>query len=161
MTATQSFSYKPKLLPVLLALCFFLGCLATMAYALLFEDRQVILENIVELGPGGSKIYFLLMAAASLFPVALSVMAIRASLMPDRRILLSPTHVTIPASILSRRRTDIALGDITGLSLQTERSGRILHIRHGGGTTKATQRFFQDRHHFEHFMECLQTALRR
>jgi len=160
MNAIHSYSYKPKLHQALLALCGFLACASVGIYATVYEDREVVISSLINLGPGGSKMFFILLALGSFWLVIQATMALRASLMPDRRVVITSDHIAIPASLLSQGVIEIPLADITGLSLQADRRSRILHIQHGAGTTKATQRFFDDRDHFEDFISQLQTAMR-
>ncbi len=160
MNAIHSYSYKPKFHLALLALGFFLACASVGVYATIHEDREVVVSSLINLGPGGSKLFFILLALGSVWLVIQAVMAMRASLMPDRCIVIAPDHVAVPASLFSREVSHIPFADITGLSLQADRRSRILHIRHGAGTTKATQRFFKDREQFEDFLAQLQTAIR-
>lgn len=160
MTVIHSYSYKPKFHLALLALCAFLACAAVGIYATIHEDREVVISSLINLGPGGSKLFFILLALGSFWLVVQATMAIRASLMPDRCIVLASDHIAIPASLFSREASHIPFADITGLSLQTDKRSRILHIRHGAGTTKATQRFFDDPEQFEAFLAQLQTAIR-
>jgi hypothetical protein len=91
--------------------------------------------------------------------VGYAIMAARAALMADRNIVIAPDHVSVPDSFLSRSGLDIPFSDITGLSLQTGRNLRVLHVRHQSGTTKATQRFFEGREHFDDFLAQLQKAV--
>lgn len=160
MNVIHSYSYKPKFHLVMLGIGFFLACTLVGSYATVYEDREVVISSLIELGPGGSKIYFLLLACGSFGLLVYAIMAARASLMPDRSIVISADHVSIPDSIMSREGVEIPFAEITGLSLQTDKRSRILHIRHKAGTTKATQRFFEDRSHFEDFLTQLQIAVR-
>lgn len=160
MNAIHSYSYKPKLHQALLALCGFLACAFVGIYATVYEDREVVISSLINLGPGGSKMFFILLALGSFWLVIQATMALRASLMPDRCIVIASDHVSIPASLLSCEGMAIPFADITGLALQADKRSRVLHIRHGAGTTKATQRFFEGRDHFEDFISQLQTAMR-
>ncbi|MBN9552530.1 MAG: hypothetical protein J0H31_27665 [Alphaproteobacteria bacterium] len=144
----------------MLAIGFFLACASLMSYEVAYGDTEVTINRLVELGPDVSKIVFMLLALFSFGLVAYAIMAVRASLMPDRNIVISSNHVSIPDSILRRGSIDIPLTGITGLSLKADRNSRVLHIQHRAGTTKATQRFFQDRSHFEDFLAQLQIAVR-
>ncbi|MBD3728369.1 MAG: hypothetical protein IE933_01555 [Sphingomonadales bacterium] len=161
MTAIRSYSYKPKFHLAVLALCVFASCAMVGGYATMFEDREVVISSLIKLGEGGSKLYFILLALGSLVMVVQAIMAIRASLMPDRCIVLTEGQLSIPASLYASGTKDIALADIAGLSLQAERRWRILRIRHGADETRATQRFFENRAQFEDFVVQLQAAIRR
>lgn len=160
MNPAHSYSYKPKFHQALLALFGFLACAAVGIYATIYEDREVVISSLINLGPGGSKMFFILLALGSFWLVIQAILAIRASLMPDRCVIITAHHIAIPALLHSRGVIEIPLADITGLSLQADKRSRILHIRHGTGTTKATQRFFDDREHFDDFLARSQAAIR-
>lgn len=160
MDTVHSYTYKPKLHQALLALGGFLSFAAVGIYATFYEDREVVISSLINLGPGGSKMFFILLALGSFWLVIQATMALRASLMPDRLVVITSDHIAIPASLLSQDVIEIPLADITGLSLQADKRSRILHIQHGAGTTKATQRFFDDRAHFDDFLVQLQEAIR-
>lgn len=161
MNAIHSYSYKPKFHQALLALCGFLACASVGIYATVYEDREVVISSLINLGPGGSKMFFILLVLGSFWLVIQAIMALRASLMPDRRVVITSDHIAIPASLLSEDVIEIPLADIAGLSLQADKRSRILHIQHGAGTTKATQRFFDDPDQFDDFLVQLQAAIRR
>lgn len=104
--------------------------------------------------------FFILLAFGSFWLVIQTIIAMRASLMPDRCIVIASDYVSIPPSLLSREKMSILFADIMDLALQADKRSRVLHIRHGAGTTKATQRFFEGRDNFEDFVVQLQAAIR-
>ncbi len=161
MNAIQSYSYKPKFHWALLAFCAFLVFTSVGVYATIYEDREVVINNFINLGAGGSKTYFTLLAIGSFWLTIQAIIALRASLMQDRCVVVTSDYVAIPASLLSQNMIEIPFADIARLWLQTDKRSRILHIQHRTGTTKVTQRFFDDRDHFEDFLAQLQSAIQK
>ena len=159
MNEIQSYSYKPKFQSAVFAIGIFLAAAVFMSYETAYEDRGVIIDSLIELGPQAAKGLFMLLALMSFGLVGYGVMVARASLMRDRNIGIAWQHVSIPDSILTRTAIEIPFADITGLSLKTGRNFRILHIHHKAGATTATERFFESRSSFEDFLARLQIAV--
>lgn len=158
MNETTTYPYRPKSLPVLLATGFFLLCALFMGREALNNRVGLVINGLIKLDATGATGFYWLIALLSLGLVAFGLAGVRASLMPERCVTLSPDIVIIPASPLSRAMTTILLADIADLSLETGRYP-LLHIRHKGGTTKLTQRFFEDKDRFEDFLVRLQASI--
>lgn len=153
-----AYPYKPKLYLTLVSTGILLVGALFLSYIVAYENISIVFGNFIKFDPEGSK-FGLLLAALWLFGlVAYGLMAVRASLMPDRNIVFATDHVSIPNSLLFDSVIEISFSEIKCLSLQAQRHSRILHVHHASGIFKVRQRFFKDRLQFDHFLIRLQVA---
>jgi hypothetical protein len=70
---TMRFAYKPRAGRMILAGVFFAACAVDLGHAAMTNDRGVIIEDAIRLGPEGATILYWVLSATSAAFVALSV----------------------------------------------------------------------------------------
>lgn len=130
---TLSYPYNPK--PHLMFLAVVLsGAFAFfMSWMAMGNDRGLVLNGLIHLGPSGATIFYWCIAAVGAAFVAIALPAMFVGLFTSHQVTLTSTDVSARKSAFSRKPTVVKLSDIRDLSLQAVQGDRFLNIYHTNG----------------------------
>jgi hypothetical protein len=129
----RAFPYRPKWTVIVLGGLFFAAAALILAMRASTNQRGVIIEGIIRLGPeGATTFYWGLAALGAGFVLMCGVLAYH-RLTFEQRMVLGPTMMTVPASRWSRATKTIAYRDVRGLTLQSVSGQTFLNVQHTGG----------------------------
>lgn len=130
---TLSYPYKPKPHLMLLVVVLFGALALFMSRMALGNDRGLILNGLIHLGPSGATIFYWCIAAIGAAFVAIGLPAMFVGLFASHQVTLTSTDVSARKSAFSRKPTVVKLSDIRDLSLQVVQGDRFLNIHHTNG----------------------------
>lgn len=134
--STLTFSYKPKIWIMLFCILFFGAIAALFANVALTNDRGLILNHIFTLSQDWATNFYWVMFALSAGFVAVSLWGLVLGLTSSKQIILGPTGMRAPKSVLSGKIIDIPYRDITDILDQSVHRQVFLAVY--GKTTKVT-----------------------
>ncbi|MBE7463852.1 MAG: hypothetical protein HS116_10135 [Planctomycetes bacterium] len=127
------YEYRPKWALIILSGAFFGLGTAVLGYKAANNDRGVIINNIIELGPEGATTFYWVLAAISAGFVATTVFLVYQRVAFHQRLVFGPAAMTVPASRWSREEKVIAYQDISALTETVVSGQRFLYVMHPGG----------------------------
>jgi hypothetical protein len=129
----REYEYRPKWTMILICAMFSALCAAVFASKAVNNDRGLIINRIIELGPDNATTFYWVLASLSAGFVALAAILgyHRASF--QQRLVFGSKGVMVPVSRWSREDKEIAYRDIVGLSEATISGQRFLYVTHLGG----------------------------
>jgi len=130
---TLNFPYRPNPWTMLLACIFFAGGALFMGNEAIFNDRGLIIDRVIDLGPSGATTFYWCITAICVAFVAIGIPAFFASLWSDHYLSMSQTQLSVPRFLFSRKPTVVKLVDIQRINLQVVKRKRFLNILHSGG----------------------------
>lgn len=149
MEYQKEYPYKPKVLVMLLAALFFAACGAGLTNAALTNDRGLIINGIITLGPGGATIFYWVMVGACSVFVLGGLWGIIIGLTSDRRLVLTETGIRAPKGGYSRQYVTIRFSDILNVTMQSVQKQRFLTVHHTNGKMSIAQSMLPDKEAFE------------
>ena len=134
---STSFPYKPRLVPMLVAILFFGFCGWFMNQTANTNDRGLILEHLIHFSPEGATLFYRAIAWVSFMFVALAVFVGLPQTFLDRRLVLEPDSILVPRGLWSTQRVRIPLDSIREVQMATyRRKYHFITIYHDGGKCK-------------------------
>jgi hypothetical protein len=106
---------------------FFLGMKASS------NDRGVVLQHLIQLGPEGATIFYWCFAAACAVFALAAFMLILFGLFSNQVLSISETELSAPKSLLSPANTIVPLSSILRLELKSVRNQHFLSVYHEDG----------------------------
>lgn len=128
-----NYPYRPKPWRMLLGAAFFGAIAVFMVHEATTNERGLIINGLIRLGPDGATTFYWCIAAISAVFVAIAVPAFVIGLRSSHRLILTSTDVSAPKFGFSRRPTTVKLSDIKSLDLQVVQQHRFLNIHHANG----------------------------
>ena len=125
------------------AIAFFMGREATL------NDRGLVINGLIHLGPSGATIFYWCIAAIGAAFVTIGIPALFVGLLSSRRITLTATEISAPKFGFSRVATVVKLADIQHVSMQVVHKQRFLNVFHGNGKLTINESFLPSRVAFE------------
>jgi acyl-coenzyme A synthetase/AMP-(fatty) acid ligase len=156
----REYEYRPKWTMIVLCGAFFGLCAAVLGAKAANNDRGVIINRIVELGPDGATTFYWVLAALSAGFVALAAFLAYHRLTYRQRLAFGPAALTVPASQWSRKEKEIAYRDIVALSEATISGQRFLYVAHLGGKHTITASMLPSKAAFVEVCELLAARVR-
>jgi hypothetical protein len=131
------------------ASAFFGACLIFMGREAMFNDRGLIINGLIHLGPAGATIFYWCLAAVSGVFVAIGIPAFFVGLLSSRRVTLTATAISAPKFGFSRAPTVVLLSDVQQVSLQKVQKHRFLNIHHAHGKLAIAESYLSSAAVFE------------
>jgi hypothetical protein len=125
------------------AIAFFMGREATL------NDRGLVINGLIHLGPSGATIFYWCIAAIGAAFVAIGVPALLVGLFSSRRITLTATEISAPKFGFSRAATVVKLANIQHMRVQVVQKQRFLNLLHTNGKLTINESFLPSRAAFE------------
>jgi hypothetical protein len=124
----QTFRYRAKPTTMILAGGFFALCGSFYVYKAAINDRGLIVNGIIELGPTGATAFYAVLAALSALFVVVAVIAMIHGLLREPVLTLADDHIVVPGSLLRRQSRRIDFGTVTKASIQSVHRQRFLTL---------------------------------
>ena len=125
------------------AIAFFMGREA------MFNDRGLVINGLIHLGPSGATVFYWCIAAIGGAFVAIGIPALFVGLFSSRQVTLTATEISAPGFGFSRTATVVKLADIQHLSTQVVQKQRFLNVFHTNGKLTINESFLPSRAAFE------------
>ncbi len=151
MTDTIDFSYKPKPWVMLLIVVFFAVCTAIFTVLTIDNDRGLILNHFITMGPRAAMIFHGVFALGSAALTLFCALALWRGLRSTQTATIRPDAVVCPKSGMSNRIVTIPFASITGLERAAVQMQEFLHIHHTGGKLSVAASMFASKDQFEEF----------
>jgi hypothetical protein len=156
----REFAYHPKWTTILACAGFFGLAAVVLGIKAANNDRGLIINGIVELGPEGATVFYWVLTAASMGFVAAAVLIAYHRLTYRQRLAFGRSALIVPAWRWSRQEKEIAYQDIRELSTATISGQRFLNITHRGGKFTITASLLPSKAAFEEVRELLAAKIR-
>lgn len=150
---SETFRYRAKPATMFLAGGFFTLCGIFLAYKAASNDRGLIINGLIELGPTGATVFYTVLAGFSaLFVVAAAAGTIH-GLLRAPVLTLADDHIVVPGTLFrpSPRRIDFAA--VMSASLQSVNGQRFLTIESAQGKVSVARSMLDSEHTFEHVVD--------
>lgn len=157
---TLDFPYRPKVWSLFLA-CLFFGAMAWfMGKEGLENDRGLVINGLIRLGPvGATRFYGSIAVVAGLFVLA-GLCGLLMTVFTSHRVLLGPDHLSAPKFGFSRQPTLVSIDKISHLEIQEIHNQRFLNIHHPGGKLSVQASFLPNQGAFEELCSALAQRIR-
>jgi len=152
MEYQKEYPYKPRIIIMLGASLFFAAIGAMFTKEALTNDRGLIINGIITLGPGGATIFYWVMAGASALFVLGGLWGIIIGLTTDRRLTITETGIRAPKGGYSRQYVAIRFSDILNVTMQSVNKQRFLTVHHTNGKLSIAQSMLPGKEAFEEVM---------
>lgn len=156
-SAEREYEYRPRWTTIVFCAAFFGPCAAVLGLKAANNDRGLIINRVIELGPDGATILYWVLAALSAAFVGIAAFLAYDRLTFMRRLAFGPTALIVPASRWSQEEQEIAYRDIVALSEATISGQRFLYVTHRGGTFTVTASLLPCKAAFAEVCELLAT----
>lgn len=111
----------------------FAGLAVFMVRDALLNDRGLLIDRMIELGPSAATGFYWLVAMACTIFVLAALFGLVRSFGPPREVVLGPTAIIAPRNGLRHEPVAVPYATIEELELMTVRSQRFVTIRYPGG----------------------------
>jgi hypothetical protein len=158
---TLRYAYKPKLLTFALCGLFFAGCGVVIGKVALENDRGLILNRILRLGPDSATIFYWVLAAACVAFVVVALLGIARSFGTVREVVLDSAAISAPKNPLSQVVVvTLPFTAITDLQVTQVHRQKFLVIRHADGKLNINQSMLPTHDDFDELVEALDARVR-
>lgn len=123
------------------------------------NDRGLIIQRIIELGPTGATIFYWCLCAFSGALALFGVFMAHQRLTKRRRVAFTATTIIVPVSRWSTNEQEIGYREISWLSTERGTGHNTLHFTHGGSTYKIDRDLLPSNAAFEEVCELLATKV--
>ncbi len=149
MEFQKEYPYKPRIIFVLGAVLFFGAIAAMFTNEALTNDRGLIINGIITLGPGGATIFYWVMVGACAVFVFGGLWAIIMGLTSDRRLTITEAGIRAPKGGYSKQYMSINFSDMFKVTVQSVNKQRFLTLHHKDGKLSIAQSMLPDKEAFE------------
>jgi hypothetical protein len=156
----REFEYKPRWTTILACGVFFGLCAVVLGIKAANNDRGLIINGIIELGPDGATLFYWVLTTSSIGFVAVAILIAYHRLTYRQRLAFGVSSLIGPTSRWSRQEREIAYRDIRELSTITISGQRFLYITHLGGKYTIAASLLPSKAAFEEVCELLATKVR-
>src|SRR6266581_421134 len=133
MEAEREYPYRPRWVVIILSGLFFAACGVVIGIEASGNDRGLVINGVIELGPDAATKFYWVLCACSVAFVVLSMFLAYHRIAFRQRLAFGPTSLIVPASRWSHAETEIPYRDIERLSAARISGQRLLYIQHPGG----------------------------
>lgn len=127
---SEQFPYRAKPGTMLLAGAFFGACAAFGFYKAATNEQGMIINGLIELGPRGASVFWLVLAIVSALFVLTAVVAVIHGLVTKSVLVLGEDYLVVPAgNLLKRRAVRIDFRDLRDATLQDVAGQQFLALR--------------------------------
>lgn len=159
-SGTREFEYKPRWTSIVFGTVLFGAGAAILGNTAAHNHHGLIINGIIELGPGAATVFFWFLTVCSIGFVALNVLIAYHRLTYRQRIVFGPDAMTVPVSQWSREEKEIAYRDIQDVSTTVSQGIYFLYITHSGGKFTITSSKLPSKAVFEEVCELLAERMR-
>jgi hypothetical protein len=156
----REYAYRTKWTMIVICALLFGPCTAVLGTKAANNDRGVIINRLIELGPDGATAFYWVLTAIGAGLVAMAAFLAYHRLTFDHRLVFGPAAMTVPASLWSRAEKAIAYRDIVELSGAAIDGQRLLYARHAGGKYTIDASLLPSVAAFDEVCELLATKVR-
>jgi hypothetical protein len=144
-----SYPYRPKAWTMAAASLFFGVGALFMGHEAMVNDRGLIINGLIHLGPDGATIFYWSIAAICAAFVAIGVPAFIVGITSSHHVTLTATDIAAPRFGFSRSPTLVKLADVHHVTVQVVQKHRFFNIFHAGGKLTINESFLPSRAVFE------------
>ncbi len=155
MSIVREYEYKPRWKPIVLGIAFFGLAAVFLGSEAACNDRGLIINRFIELGPEGATVFYWVLTACSVGFVAIGVLLAHHRTAYQQRLVFGTAAVTVPASRWSREEKVIVYREIRKLSTATVGSQWFLYVLHPSGRYTITASMLPSTESFEEVCELL------
>ena len=157
---TLRYDYKPRAYVMVLSGLLFTGFGILLGKEASENDRGLILNGVIELGPrDATTFYWVLTALCGAF-VLIALVGLARALGAPHEVVLDRTAITAPKAALARRVVTVPFAAITDLQIVELRSQKMLTIHHRDGKLTLARAMLPSRAAFEEIVRELDTRCR-
>ncbi|AEG92493.1 hypothetical protein [Ramlibacter tataouinensis] len=146
---TLKHPYRPKPWTMALASAFFGAIAFFMGREAMLNDRGLVINRLIHLGPDGATLFYWCIAATGAAFVAVGVPAFIMGLVSSHHVTVTATEISAPRFGFSRAATVVKLADVRHVTLQAVQKQRFLNVIHANGKLTITESFLPNRAAFE------------
>ncbi|MDP1579650.1 MAG: hypothetical protein Q8M02_05195 [Candidatus Didemnitutus sp.] len=155
----ESFPYRAKTTPMLLAGLFFGVCAAWFLHLWSTNDRGLVLNGIIELGAVGAGRFYAGLAVTSTLFVIAAIAALLHGAAKKTVLVLAPDHLLIPRGFWRPTVQRVAFTDITGAALQEVAGQKTLLLTTNNGRAAITRSMLSPESAFDRIIEVVEQHL--
>lgn len=136
---SESFPYRGNFDTMLLGVIFFGSGAALFGYKTATNDRGLIINGVIELGPTGATIFYAVLGVLSALFVLCAVFAQIQGALRKPMLILADDHLVVPSGFFQRRLKRVEFKHITSAVLQKISGQQFLVLRTLQGKVSVTR----------------------
>jgi hypothetical protein len=156
----REYAYRPKWTTIVLASLFFGAGALFFAAMAKDNDRGLIINGIIELSPGGARIFYWALAALSVGLVAAASTMAMVRLTLRQRIAVGTTCITVPRSRWSSEEIAVPFAEIIRLSTSDVSGQRFLKVVYRGGKFKLVASMLPSEGDFDEILAAINQGIK-
>ncbi|MFP4297291.1 MAG: hypothetical protein ACLFT0_05485 [Spirulinaceae cyanobacterium] len=149
------FPYRPKMGLLTFAAIFFGICGAVLMQKAMSNDRELILNGVIEFSTGSATIFYWVLSLISFAFVVIAVLTMYKGLTTNREIVLGEYSFTCPKNALTSNILNINYHEITDIKIQTINSNKFLVVYFRGGSVTIPRNMLPNKKAFEDLTQLL------
>ena len=151
----REYKYQPKWTIIVFCAIFFGAAAVFLGAKAAGNDRGLIINGVIKLGPIGATVFYWILAACSIGFVAASAFLAWQRLMYQQRLTFGPAALTVPKSRWSQDEKQIEYRDIQDLSTTTTSGQHFLIVTHADGKFTITASMLPSKTAFDEVCDLL------
>lgn len=156
----REYEYRIKWTMIVLCAAFFALCTAVLGAKAANNNRGVIINGLIELGPDGATNFYWALAAVSAGFIVLAGFLAYHRVTFRQRLIFGQAAMTVPVSRWSREEKEIPYREVLALSEATISGQRFLYVTHLGGKYTVTASMLPSKAAFAEVCELLADRIR-
>ncbi len=157
MSTVREFTYKPRVIPMVLGIVFF-GVCAVVAGFIARSDEERVRVFFMELSGEKAAIFYWILCGLSVGFVLVAIFGLMTRPLRNHRITIDNAALAMPRFIWSRNDTVVLLDEILEVEMMKIRRERFMVVHHGHGRLNISQSMMADRSEFEELYRLLTQA---
>ncbi len=133
MPEPRRYAYKPNLGAMLGAIALFGVAAVFFTYRALQNDRGLVINGIIHLGPHAADVFFAVLAALSVGFVAMGVLGAVRFLGTPRWVVLHDDAIELPPTVIRRAVRRVPYASVVAIELWNVSGQPSVRIVHAGG----------------------------
>ncbi len=129
----REYDYRHKWTMIVFCATFFSLCAAVLGVKAANNDRGLVINGLIELGPGGATLFYWVLTALCVGFVVIAALLAYLRLTVRMRLAFGVTGMTVPSSHWTSEEKEIAYRDIVAVTEATVSGQRFLYVTHPGG----------------------------
>lgn len=154
---TIRYDYRPKALPLALAVAFCAGAAVLMAKFALDNDRGMIIDGLIRLDRGAATVFLWGVAGIMAMGLPVALAGLARSFGTAQQVVLDRHAMSAPKSGFSRRIETVRYAEISGLRLTQVRSQHFLELRHPRGKVAIASAMLPSEDDFDTLVDTVRT----
>ncbi len=153
MQHRYAYQLSPRMVRIV---CFLGGPIVLVSAYAIFAGWGLSLQGVVDLTPGIARLFWTCFGLVGLAILGWGTWNLKIGV---RYIEIDSEGVTVPTSMMSKDMVKVPFGQIQGLNTTEYNGAEMLHIAHGGGTSKLESPHFESFEAFNDLADRLHDAL--